>query len=421
MSSTSWKACEILLLSTLVFVRFEPTAWAQTNVDTYIENLSVSDGIAGLTANLNLIRTYRASFVVSDPNGKNALEQTIGWERVPGSGDGGIHDKRFYTSTPAQDSEAYKSERYSIIHGAFNGEKAFLCQTRKSGDRKSIHGEILPTLNATMVGLGLTLTTLSTHFMDSAPIQRVVTNGTFVKEGIETVNGHKCLAIYGECAYAEPGPWQVTHGPGQYVKLFLDPLSGFMPVRQEWYAVKDVEGRLVRNLFEAYSAEFKQCDGGIWFPVAGSSEGRTGTLVLRVKECSFNMDIPQEDFAITAWPPGTLIEDKVANITFTIPRPLPHELSDALDVNTVPDERAKQFAHIEEKLAAQGADIMAHDTHVPEAVLNTLEAKRPMRTLFNIRTYAMLGGICLVVGVAFFALGRLISQRNERTKKGLGV
>jgi uncharacterized membrane protein len=403
----------ILFLIALIVVGSHQTIGSQTSENAYLESLGPAGIIAGLTANLNLIRTYKATFVVSDPNGEDAREYAVGWERVPGSGGGtGIHDKRFCIISPGRNSEAFTSGQYLGIHFAFNGEKAFLCETANRGERKSIRGLIQPTLDNRMVAEPLTLTALSTHFTDSAPIHRVVANGTFVKEGIEMVNGHKCVTIYGEYGYAEPGPWQVKHGPGEYVKLFIDPFSGFMPVRQEWYAVKEVEGKLVRKLFITYSAQLKKCEGGIWFPIAGSYEWQNVKKVLKVKDCSLNIDIPQEEFAITTWPPGTYVEDKVANVSFTIPRPLPDELSGLLDVNTVPEERAEQFENIEKKLAAEATDIMTYDTHVPEHVLHDLEAKRPVRTLSHIRIYATLGLVCLTVGLAFFGLGRLISKRR---------
>jgi hypothetical protein len=420
MSSTPRKLRLTSVLCVLILVSFDPAVRSQTSADASIERLNTTEIIAGLTANLNLIRTYKATFVVSEPNGKGAIEYTFGLERVPGSGDAGIHDKRFYISGPDKDAEAYKAGRYTSFHGTFNGVKSFLCETMKNGDRKSIRGEILPTLDDRMVALGLTLAALATHFTDSAPIQRVVANGTFVKEGTEMVNGHKCVTIYGEYGYAEPGPWQVKHGPGEYVKLFLDPSSGFMPLRQEWYFVEEVDGKLVRRWFITYMAQCEQFDGGIWFPVAGSYEDKNRKRVLKVKECSLNLDIPQEDFAITTWPPGTYVEDKVANVSFRIPRPVSDELSRVLNADAVPEERAKQFENVEKKLATQATDIMAHDTHVPEAISKDLEAKRPTRILSDIRIYATLGFACLIIGVAFFGLGRLISKQREHAKKEFG-
>jgi len=321
----SRKAHLILFLGALILVGLNRANGSQANGDVSVESLTTEQLVAGLTANLNRIRTYKATFVVSDPNGKNAREHTVGWERVSGSDDPGVYDRRFFTVSPKKDPEASDSEPSCSTYYAFNGEKTFICETCTWGERKSIDGTILPALDRQMVGRGLTVTTLSTHFMDIAPIQRVVANGTFVKEGVETVNGHQRVTLYGEYGYAETpfDNWRVKRGPGMYVRLSVDPFSGFMPVKQEWYAVTEVEGKLVRKLIWTHTAQFKEFEGGLWFPIAGSYERQQGRRVLQVKECSLNIDIPQEEFAITAWPPGTFVEDKVANISFRVPRSAP--------------------------------------------------------------------------------------------------
>jgi len=324
---TSRKSPLVLFLGAFLLVVSRATMGSPTHGAADIEALSAAEIIAGLTANVNRVRTYTATYVVSDPNGKNARAYAMGWQRVPGGDDPGVYDKRFCTSSPEKDSDASDAEPSESTHFAFNGEKTFICETSTWGKRKSIDGTILPALDSRIVGWGLTVTALSTHCMDIAPIQRVVANGTFVKEGIETVNGHRCVALYGEYGYAESpfDNWRVKHGPGTYVRFFIDPSSGFMPVKQEWYAVTEVEGKRVRKRIWTYTAQFKEIEGGIWFPMAGSYEWREGKRVLKVKECALNIDIPEEAFAITAWPPGTFVEDKVRNTSFRIPRRVPDE------------------------------------------------------------------------------------------------
>ena len=87
-----------------------------------------------------------------------------------------------------------------------------------------------------------------------------------------------------------------------------------------------------------------------------------------------------------------------------------------LNADAVPEDRAKQFEDVEKKLATQAADITAHDTHVPEAISKDLEAKRPTRILSDIPIYATLGFVCLIIGVAFFGLGRLISKQRGKKR-----
>lgn len=389
---------------------------AQANKEAYIESLTCDEVIAGLTANVNRVRTYRAAFVVCNVGGGVAERYTVGWERVPGSGEG-LHDKRFYKIGPESDSEVLTSGNYAETHIAFNGEKGFLCSTRHKREKTSIGGHILPGLDGRMVGLGLTVAALSTHFTDSAPVQRVLANGTFVREGTEMVNGRRCVAIYGENGYAEPGPWQVKRGPGEYVKLFIDPFAGFMPVRQEWYAVKEVEGKLVRKLGMVYTAQFVEHEGGIWFPIAGSYEWQHVKKVLSVKECSLNVDIPQEDFAITSWPPGTHVEDQVANVSFWVPRAVPDKLSGLLDVDAVPEERVRQFEEIQKGLTVKETDVVTDDTHAPKGVPHGRETHWSTRIVPSAWIYAKLGAVCLSVGAAFFGLGRSISRKRNIKKR----
>jgi hypothetical protein len=321
MALTTPISCQITAICIVIMSGGNLSLWSQPDHDAYLESLSAADIIAGMTENLNRIRTYKATFVVSDPNGNDPREYTMGWERVAGSGDNGIHDKRFYNIIPSKDSKAYKSRNYSSKDLAFNGKKGFLCITRHEGRRKSIRGTILPTLDGQMVGLGLTLNSLSTHYMDSSPYQLIVNNGTFVKEGVELVDGQKCVILYGELGYAEPGPFQVKHGPGSYIKMFIDPLSGFMPVKRVHYAVTEVEGDLVRKLPITYAAQLKEFEGGIWFPIAGTYDSKHFKWVLKAKDVSLNMAISQEDFTIAEWPPGTEVEDKVRNVSFKVPLP----------------------------------------------------------------------------------------------------
>lgn len=322
MSLTLRKSQLILLLGGVALVGPIPTAWSQTNRDTYVESLTPAEIIAGLTANVNRIRTYKATYVVSDPNGRHLGKHSIGWERVPGSGVTNLYDKRFYTVSYDNDPDTRASEPSVSIRGAFNGEKTFLCNTREWGANKNASdGYILPFLDSQMVGLGLTLTTLSTTLQDIAPIESIVSNGTFVIEGVEVVNGHRCVALYGEYGYAETdlNAWRID-GRGSFIKLYIDPFSGFMPVKQEWYVVREVEGKRVRKLNWTYTADFKECEGGIWFPIAGSYMKGDGTRqVLTVRECSLNVDIAPEEFSITTWPPGTRVLDTVAGVSFTLP------------------------------------------------------------------------------------------------------
>ncbi len=321
MLSTCGKFHVLLCICALVLSDAHQAIGSQADDAARVESLSAEDIIAGLTANLNRIRTYKATFVVSDPNGKDAREFQVGWERVSEGDLANIPDKRFYIITPLEDSESSSSEWSLATHFAYNGEKAFRCEIMSRGRTEIREGEILPTIDDQITGIGLTLATLSTHYGDETPIQRIVANGTFVKEGIETVHGRKCVALYGGLGYAEPGPFQVKSGSGVYVKLVVDPLSGFMPVEQEFYWVDEVDGRLVREEpYLTYTARLKEFDGGVWFPVAGSCESESTKRVLTVKECALNIDIPQEEFSITTWPPGTWVEDRVANTSFRVGR-----------------------------------------------------------------------------------------------------
>ena len=231
----------------------------------------------------------------------------------------GTHDMRYSSTAPVPGAKSYETGNYEELKWAYNGEKSYLIDSKYRQGRSSTYGYIHPALTPRMFGLGLTILHYRHMCMITLRLNGSSPMEVSLKKVLRWLRGMNVWP-YMVSMLLTRSLCLSQMAPGDYVKLFIDPLSGFMPLKQEWYNVREVEGKLKRELSYTFSARFKKYEGEIWFPVWGSSKYKETEMVIDRVEYSLNADMPDTEFTITEWPPGTLVEDKIENTTFKVPR-----------------------------------------------------------------------------------------------------
>lgn len=371
---------------------------------------TIEEVCTALTATLQQIQTYTAAYSVTrEEDDTFHREIAVGWKRVPGSGLE-FFDKRYIIEKDGpqrQDTQDTEDGHPWIEHSCHDGNLSYLnTLLRKSGPVSST-GLIVQGLGPTLWGRGLTLASLATHFYDVTPIERVVSNGTFKVLGNTTERGYDCVVIYGKYALREQADFE-EDGPGQYVRLYLASDCGLMPVRQETFQVNEdyPDGRLS----DTYTAELKEVKPGLWFPVRGTlTQEGVGVYMLDVTSLEVNPDIPEEAFRITDWPPGTRVEDRVANLEFRIPRSIADDLVPLLDQQNLAELR-NGFNSLERKIEADRRTAMSERVRPMDA-----SHKRVVWWMSsNFLLCCGLGAAAIVVGLAS---ARLFLKRSARVEE----
>jgi hypothetical protein len=127
--------------------------------------------------------------------------------------------------------------------------------------------------------------------MDVDPVERLLENGTFRVEQTVERDGQLLVVLYGKLLHPDFDDKEMTT-PGMYMRLWLDPQRGFMPVRREEYVIRVDQPEPKR--YEVYTAELDEVAPGVWFPCAGTYETSSQRAELERQTIDLNVEYDDE-------------------------------------------------------------------------------------------------------------------------------
>ncbi|MCL2640294.1 MAG: hypothetical protein FWD53_05570 [Phycisphaerales bacterium] len=394
----------------LPFVLVMPVAVSAVPPTAAPVELTMSQVVSELAASLNQVQTYFVTgSVTSNSEDYYRVDFETGWERIPGSGLE-YTDKRFFVEKIYDsDKEAIAGEPAEVRTGIYNGKVSYYQDEQHKREKEkrfvSRRGEAENNLTLRLLARGLTFASLATHISEVTPIEQVVANGTFELSGLEEIEGRRCAVIYGK--YALAGQPDCKKGtPGMYLRFWLDVNAGYMPIRQERYAVRD-PGVAVNEPFSTLTATLREIQKGVWLPISGTRQDKGIDFIyqLKVDKLEANPTFAPDRFQIK-WAPGAHVNDKAAGVQFTMPLDIPPDLDDLLKFPE-PSAQQRTFQQIENKLVAsrEGTQTQKGEDRTGRPLGQT------GLTSFD-RQWILWSGIGMATFIAMFVVARRLARRR---------